>query len=411
MDRIYKIDFLVETCKNKVTKLKKGELSMKKVIIVGMAAVLGMASFGLEATREGLSLTGSKASNAKAAAKAEAREAAVSTKDLLEGLKPDTVFLKVGDAEGDEVTWGALQKQVDGTMGSSLGALLEPADDPMNDMRLGFYAKGVSRLLRKYLGVTLIKQEAQRVGITISAEEFATEEENIRKRGRDSGPFPYQYMTNAIYQRAYAEKYLKPSIAIPEERIDALIKARHELNVSVPLTNEIFRTQLEELRGRLMRNEISWGEAAEEFSECTECCSEDGDCGSWEEDEDPEDRDPNLLKTAFSMPTNTVSEIVETPDAFHIVKILSRYEPTAKAREEDGEVSSVEVRHIQLDKWLVEPEYTKESAREILEGREITNLLKRKQLELMKTTKIECVIPLFRDKDSKEKGPIIEPRR
>lgn len=377
---------------------------MKKRALALVLAVIGVLAYAEDAAKEGSApVVGAGQAQPKAS------ESAASAKDLLEDLTDDTVFISINGR--DELTWGVLRQHIDATIGASLGSLLAPAQDPMNDMRLGVYAKGVSRIVRAYMGAALIKQEAQKLGLTVPDEEFAVEAEKLRKLDRDSGPFQYLFMTNAVYQRAYAEKFMRPSITIPDERVEALVKARHETNLSVPLTNELFRAQLEELRGRLIRHEIDWSEAAEEFSECTDCSSDGGDCGTWEEDEDLDDRPPNLLKTVFSIPTNTVSEVVETPTAFHIVKVTSRYEPTAKAREEDGEVTTAEVRHIQLDKWEIEPEYTPETARKTLVGRELSGALKKKQMDLMKDAKIDCVVPLFRDKNSKARAPIIAPRR
>ena len=102
---------------------------------------------------------------------------------------------------------------------------------------------------------------------------------------------------------------------------------------------------------------------------------------------------------------------METPSAFHLVKVTSRYEPTAKAREEDGEVTTAEVRHLQIDKWEAEPEFTPETARKALAGRELSAELKKKQLELMKAAEIDCVVPLFRDKNSKSRAPIVTRKR
>jgi hypothetical protein len=241
----------------------------------------------------------------------------------------------------------------------------------------------------------LVAQEARRSGITVDDAEFQTE---AAKLTGEATRFQCQYMTNAVYQRAYAEKCLRPGVSVSNETVAALIKARHEANLAVPATNELLRAQTVDLRERLVRNEVSWGEAAEESSDCADCSMNDGDCGTWEEDEDADDRPPALLKAAFTIPTNTVSEVIETADAFHLIKVTGRYEPTAKAREEDGEVATADVRHIQIDKWTADPEFTEETARKLLEDRMLAHALKRKQAELLKDAKIECAIPLYTPK-------------
>lgn len=353
------------------------------VLLIGATMALGAA--GVENRgKEGLALTGDSQKQAAAGQ-------TVTTKDLIKNLTDDSVFLKVGD---DVLTWGTITRQVDASIGTSLGKLFTGPQDEMNDVRMKSYATGVSKLARRYLMASLVAQEARRQGIVIGGKEFQEEEAKLRKL-KDGGSFQYQFMTNAVYQRAYVVKYLKPSISISSNDVASLIKSRHEANLAVPATNELLRAQLADLRERLVRNEISWGEAADEYSDCTDCSSEDGDCGTWEENEDSEDRPPELLKAAFSIPTNTVSGVIATDNAFHLIKVTERYEPTAKAREEDGEVASVDVRHIQIDKWQVDPEFTQETARAFLENRALGRVLKSKQAELLKGAKVECVIPLF----------------
>ena len=376
-------------------------MKVRKSLFLLIGATMAFGATGIENRgKEGLVLAGVDK-------KQDAAKQVVSTKDLLTNLTDDTAFLKVGD---DVLTWGAITRKVDATIGTSLGKLFVGPQDEMNDLRMKSYATGVSKLTRRYLMTSIVAQEARRLGIVIEDKEFKEEEEKLRKL-KDVGGFQYQFMTNAVYQRAYVVKYLKPSISISSNEVAALIKLRHEANLAVPATNELLRAQLVDLRERLVRNEISWGEAADEYSDCVDCSSDDGDCGTWEEDEDSEDRPPELLKTAFSIPTNTVSEIIATDSAFHLIKVTERYEPTAKARKEDGEVASVEVRHIQIDKWQVDPEFTQETARAFLENRSLGRVLKSKQAELLKGAKVECVIPLFTPGGNGRRSATIIPKK
>ena len=377
--------------------MMKYRLSVGLIVLTMTLVAVGVENRG----KEGLALNSVKG-------KSEDSEAQVVTaKNVMKNLSEDTVFLKVGD---DILTWGAITRHIDATVGSSFANLFVGVQDPMHDVRMGAYSSSVSKLVRRYLMASLIAQEARRRGIAIDSKEFQEEESKLRKLN-DGGSFQYQFLTNAVFQRAYVVKYLKPDISISSNSVAALIKARHEANLVVPATNEMIKAQLADLRGKLIRNEISWGEAADEYSECTDCCSEDGDCGTWEEDEDAKDRAPALLKAAFTIPTNTVSEIVETDDAFHLIKVTERYQPTDKARKEDGEVASADVRHIQIDKWLADPEFTEDTAREFLANRAISRALKAKQAELLKNAKIECVIPLFSAEGSGHRSTIIMPKR
>ena len=304
------------------------------------------------------------------------------------------MFVKI--CEGEELTWGELHGEVDRLLETSLSTLTAAIGKGggIDELRFSLYQQSISKLLQAYIRAAVVAQAAKKAGISVSAEEMAKEVE-VQKSKLKSGTLSHLQMRmidNGLHQKAYVEKFLRPRVKATDEAVAELIKRRHELNLAVPATNALLRAQLEEIRGRLVRNEIAWGEAAMEYSECVDCSDDNGDCGTWEEDE--EDRGEALLKVCFSIPTNTVSEIVETEDAFHIVKIASRYVPTAKAREDDGEVSTAEVRHIQVDKWQPDPEYNEETAREFIEMRLMKRELKKVQNELIEAANIECVIPL-----------------
>ena len=320
------------------------------------------------------------------------REPDTSAADVLKDLKDDTVFVQIGDE--DQLSWKALHEQVDALFKTKIDLLLKAPGGQTDEVKLGLYRQGVSKLLQQYLKTAVVAREAKRRGIVISRKDIDSELGKIKAkaRGRTLGAFQYQFLTNGLYQKAYVEKYLKPSIHAPDEAVRKLIAERHAVNLSVPGTNALFKAQMEDIRARLAKNEISFGDAADEYSECPQCSSDSGDCGTWEQDDS--DIAPELLKVCFSLPTNTVSPVVETADAFHIVKIVSKYQPTKKAMEEEGEVPSVDVRHIQVDKWQLDPEFTPETARKFIEGRMLMKELKIKQFELLKTAPIKCVIPL-----------------
>lgn len=349
-------------------------------------------------SQHGLSLLGRDRPGAekKPDPHAEAKEIAKKMGEFDDSL----VFAKIG--EEDQVTWGELHRDADKILSTSISKLSAALGngEAIDEVRLSLYQQTISRLLQGFIRSAVVAQEAKKAGIVVTDEEIA-EETKVQKDKLKSGSLSAlqsKMLVNGLYQKAYIEKFIRPNIKVSGDAIAELIAKRHEMNLSVPATNALLRAQLEDIRGRLVRKEIDWSDAAEEYSECPDCSGDNGDCGTWEEDE--EDRGESLLKVCFSIPTNTVSEVVETPSAFHLVKITDRYVPTLKAREEDGEVSTVEVRHIQIDKWELDPEFTEESAKAYLEGRLIARQLKKKQNELIGLSKIESVIPLKSGKNS-----------
>ena len=321
---------------------------------------------------------------------------------FLRSLSDDTEFLRVG--EGDGLSWGALHREVDKLLETKLNLLLAAgAATQIDAVRLSLYKQSISKLAQRYIKASVVALEARKSGIVVSDAEMSAKISEVMAKGRNTALSTYQsqYITNAIYQQIYIDKFLRPKLQPSNDDIDKVIARRHETNLSVPATNAIFRARAEEARRRLIDKEISFSEAVEEYSECPQCAADDGDCGTW--DEDDEGIDEELRKACFSMPTNMISRVIETTNAFHIVKITGKYVPSKKAREEDGEVSSVDVSHIQIDKWTVDPEFTKETAAEFIVSKLLSRALKRKQLELIKSTPIQCVIPIS---DEKGRGTV-----
>lgn len=322
-----------------------------------------------------------------------------SVADVMKGMSDATEFVKIGN--DDILTWGTLRTHVDSMLKVKADAILGAAGTEGRDVRLSLYATGVTKVLRSYILTAVVAYEARKKGVFVPEKVFTDEMTKLKAFAPRPTVFQCQNLTNVVYMRAYADEYIRPGIKVKEEDVAQLIKTRHESNLSVPATNRLLKATLADVRSRLVKNEISFCDAVDEYSECTDCCADGGDCGTWEEDEDT--LDPALKAVCFSIPTNVLSDVIETPEAFHLIKVTSRYVPTAKGRK-DGEVSSVDVRHIQIDKWTEDPEFTEATARKHLENRMLKVSLRRRQYELLKTTPIKSVIPL--EDKNRRKRPI-----
>lgn len=389
-------------------------MKTKTVKVIGIAFISLISLYGLAEPANGtvsgtgsvtndfvkkdgkISLTERKGADGETVARAPRAE------DVMKEMPDDGVFIKIGD---DELTWGALKTQANLELNVKADAILAMAGSEGYNVSMGLYIKGVTRLLQRYLLTAVIAYDAKQKGLQVDAKEFDKELAKTRESVPVLNAYQYQYATNNVYMRAYVDKYLRPNVKVSDEDVAMLIKERHESNLSVPATNEMFRATLADVRERIVKGELSFTDAVDVYSECGDCTSNGGDCGTWEEDEDS--LDPALKAVCFSIPTNTLSEVIETPDAYHLVKIKSRYVPTAKAREEDGEVSSVDVLHIQIDKWPLDPEYTEETARKHLENVFLKRELRRRQKELLKSAPIESVVPLTSPDAKKRKAHIV----
>lgn len=313
----------------------------------------------------------------------------VTETSILSKLKDDDVFIDYGN--GERITWGALHEHLDKGFKDKISNLLTQPD-ASGELGVRMYQQAISKVLQLYTKTQVVASEARKLGFEVKAEDFQTELERIRKAKPELAQdvFQLSFISNALLQRAYVREVIGPKIKIPDEAINKLIAKRHQENLSVPLTNALFRTQAESVRARIQNKEISFAEAAESYSECTQCSSDNGDCGTWYADDT--EIDPILVKATFALSTNVLSQVIETPAAYHIVRLESRYDPDKKA--DSDEVASAEVRHIQIDKWQVEDEYTPETARLELEKRVKGRILKRCQYELIGKAEIKCVVPL-----------------
>lgn len=320
------------------------------------------------------------------------RKGARSTKGAMFADMPATnVFVNVNGV--DSLTWGELKEYCERRIGNRF-AKLPVEGRAADEIRNGLLRQTISKSLQGYIGASVMAIKAREDGITVTPAEIDQQRDLFRKRDPKGafGAFFERNLTNCMYQARYVEKNVKPGIKVTDAEINAVIARRHQTNLSVPATNAAFRATLEKVRSELLAGKITFEAAVDEYSECPECTGEAGNCGTWYKDDD---RDEKLTQAAFALKLDELSQVIETEEAFHLIKPISRYVPKAG---DDGEEPSVDIRHIQLDKWQVDPELTKEDAKKLILAKKLKVEIKIKQLELMKKYRIDCVVPLFEKK-------------
>ena len=97
------------------------------------------------------------------------------------------------------------------------------------------------------------------------------------------------------------------------------------------------------------------------------------------------------------MEAGALRDVIETPYAWHIVKLLKRNPPA------DGEEETVEFAQIKLEKEFIEPELGEQEAREKARALILRAAMKSKFAELLNRTKIDSKIPLGDKGDSRTK--------
>ncbi len=401
-----------------------------KTLILAISAAFAVVAHCAEQTPPGKEQGGAKSKRAvvadpltKAVLGGKVQQGAVSvvkdpkktkkvrTEDILASLKDDDVLV---DVEGDKLKWGLLRKHV--------AALCSGIDRP-DMMAAGNAAvKEISfqtrcrKLLKEYLEYAVFAVEAKRIGLTVAPKEFdeyrAKAHEAYGRMGTvgealikliDSGESFYEHnLTNALYWKAYRTEVLEKDVKIDGDKVQEFVKFRHARNLAALETNAFKRVLIEDIQKKLKRG-MDIGVAAQKWSDCDSAetngilMDDHGEANvKFTKDMLPAE----IAEACASLKDGEISGVVETPEAWHVVKLLKRNP------QKDDEEETVELAQVKLEKELIVPEYSSEEAYDRLKKTMLKEMTRMKFLELFDKTKIDCKIPL---KDSKSaKGPRIK---
>ena len=332
------------------------------------------------------------------------------TFEILKRMKDEDVFI---DIDGrDCLRWKPLREylaivNVDIPMRAEIDVgQRDGVQETANAFRL-------KKTMQAYLKNAMYASAAMKAGVVVEKEEF----EDLRRKTREyqktrgdagrkflelmdaSESFYEHNLTNLLYAQAYAEKVLKPKFKVSEEEIAERITYQNNLNADVLATNAFKKALLKDIL-RKVRNGFDFGEAAEKWSDCP---TFDTKGVFTDVDEKPQQiyagaLHPALEEVYKKLSPGEISDIVETPYSWHVLKLLKRHLP------KDGEDSSVELAHIMLEKSLLQPILTKEQAKQRILNRHVRIELKKQLPVLFKESKINCKIPIFDKKRSGKKS-------
>lgn len=331
----------------------------------------------------------------------------IATDEILAGLKDDDIFLKI---DGDELKWKLLREHVDALDTEINRPDMQEAG--VAAMRSSAHRARFRKLLRDYIYYGVFAYEARRKGLSVPAEAFEEQRAMARKRYAAMGvvgerlqklmdqpeSFYEHNLTNALLYLEYREKILTPKVVVEDDTAAKLVVVRHQKNQAVVATNEVKRVLIHDILKKLQGG-MDFAEAARTWSEC-DSAEGGGVLMSDEDDDEPAeieagDLQPAVEKAYMKLKEGEISGVVETPYAWHIVKLLKR----KPANEDDDE--TVQLAHIMLEKELLRPEFDLAGAREKIRKDTLRSASKAEFVELFKQTPIECKIPLMDD----ENGP------
>lgn len=239
------------------------------------------------------------------------------------------------DFSGEKLTWGDVEDYVDLQL---LEAPLNIPPEATVEQVQQIIARSKVRLeeiaINAFLRDALLAVEAKKCGLSVSDAELAaalnagtakslkkaTGEKIVPKLLDPNGYFARK-QRNYILTKKYRDSVLAPALVVSSNDIAVCMAARHQANEDAAATNQLLKARIEDFLAKIKAGELDFGETAYEFSDCGSCMT-NGDWGEF-------DRDCSLLQPLkdfiFAPSRAEMSEIIETPYSYHIVKILQRY--------------------------------------------------------------------------------------
>ncbi len=324
--------------------------------------------------------------------------------DVLRQFDDEAIFIDI--AGQDRVKWKLLRDEMEDIV-NGFPHRPEMDEAAVRNARKVVFNSRLSKLLRNYVKYAVFAVEARKHGITVPESAFVEQRDRMKQELDKKGAAGrrqlaritaleslYEHnLTNALLWQAYAEKVVRPTLVITAEEIAARVEKQHADNEANAATNAFKRTLVADLRKRLKSDPSAFAALAEKWSDCPS-----SDLGGVLTDvnDQPQrlhkgDLRPEVEQAYDKLKPGEMSDVVETPYSWHIIKLLARHPKT------EDEDASVEIAHIMLEKVPLLPELTAEQARHKIENKKLREAMAVKLLELLKTTKIDCLIPLQGD--------------
>ncbi len=328
----------------------------------------------------------------------------------LPDLKPEAPFITIN---GESLTWGALHAHLDLLISNTRLPAGVTAKD-LEAERANLIMGRLNSVVRNYALKTLLAQEARARGVVLTEKEVTEKQNTILtkiKSARGSakryldvfnqpGSFFHADLTNSLLLQKFDQEILLPSIVITDADIDAALRTRNETNRGLTETNVMLRPTLQAMRKEIMDGKDTFSNLAFLKSECGSSI-ENGEFGTTK----CEDLLPELITALTNLTVGAVSEVVETPFSFHLLKLNKiNYGFLKEGDKGPAPVVSIDFAHIMLEKKVLLPDITRDALKkELIETRKIE---KRDALldTLIAKAKIECTLKLNLKPRASKKG-------
>lgn len=327
-------------------------------------------------------------------------------KVVLPDLKPDDPLITVN---GTSISWGSMRRYAELlTNDFELPAGVTAAD--FEEQRNNILLRHVYKLASSFIAKTVLAQEAVRHGLKVDDATLADKQKQLADQIRKSGPgkeayvkeitrpgsFLWYEVKHALLVSHLTQKVIRPSVKVTNAEARQYRKDRKKENAEIVAYNKSLRPKAEKLLASIKSGEATFAEVAFQESDCDSSL----DYGEWGIIKREQLR-PELAEVAFNMKEGTLSDVVETPYSFHILKLNKKNTGFLREGEKGpAPVVSVNLAHIMLEKKELKPELTVEEARrELLDSRTqqaVTDI----RVKLVKEAKIETPLNLFTESNA-----------
>jgi len=308
------------------------------------------------------------------------------------------------NVNGDLLLWGAMKHHAEMMIANfTLPAGVTVAD--FEAERNNIMMKNIMKIAEHFITKAVLAQEAKKQGLTLTPEEIEAKKsklfeslaknpkslESFRKEIATPGSFVNLDLANTLLTEKLTRDVIRPKIHISDDDLTQYIEGRNKKNAEIDAYNNGLRPKIAGLLKKI-KDGADFAEIAKEESEC-DSSENGGEWGTFKR----EDIREELADVAFKMEENTLSDIVETPYSYHIVKLLKRNKPFLQVEGTTNSAPdvSVKISHIMLEKKKALPTLDRESAKaEMLSIREKEELARLKAA-LIKSAKIETPLPLY----------------
>ena len=265
--------------------------------------------------------------------------------------KADDIFLRMN---GEVLTWGKIDDYVDLLLKVSPLNLPPQATVEEIEKIIAMSRHKLAEIAgNQFVQHWIVVPKAREAGIVVSqAEILAAISNSVRKVARkhkssvlkaslDPEGYLYRKQVGYLISKKYFDQVVAKEISATDEEVAAAIAERKEEIAKTKEHNATLRPKIEGILQDIRSGKISFADAAFEYSDCGSS-TEDGVFGEFRADKCK--LLPPLKEFIFAPSTNELSEVIETPFSFHIVKILQRsYELDPEDDDEDEDESAEEV--------------------------------------------------------------------